>query len=140
MTHNLKRLALFNRPVATYTFMAKSSLLTQVADEFKVVNTACRYVVGIGLRDAGLAVFALQNATSDFRPIVVTAGSECALIEGKDSVFSALSSLLRLYFRPQVFYFQRFRFLNCLCFGGFEYPVRTEQNPRQWLLQFIKVI
>jgi septum formation inhibitor-activating ATPase MinD len=73
-----------------------SSIYSQeIADKFAVVETLYRFAAGIDLRDNELLASAFaEDAVSDFGPAAAKAGFEYPVLEGRDTIVSALSGSL----------------------------------------------
>jgi ketosteroid isomerase-like protein len=71
------------------------SLAHQTADRLAVVEALYRFAAGIDKRDRDLLASSLApDAVSDFRPAAAKAGFEYPVIEGRDTIVSALSTSL----------------------------------------------
>jgi septum formation inhibitor-activating ATPase MinD len=67
----------------------------EIADKFAVIETLYRFAAGIDLRDTELLASAFaENAVSDFGPAAAKAGFEYPVLEGRDTIVSALSGSL----------------------------------------------
>lgn len=67
----------------------------EIADKFAVVETLYRFAAGIDLRDNELLASAFaEDAVSDFGPAAAKAGFEYPVLEGRDTIVSALSGSL----------------------------------------------
>lgn len=77
-------------------FMTTStSSAQQTADKLQVVEALYRFAAGIDLRDKDLLASSLaENAVSDFRPAAAKAGFEYPVIEGRETIVSALLTSL----------------------------------------------
>ncbi len=65
------------------------------ADKLAVVETLYRFAAGIDLRDTELLASAsASDAVSDFRPAAAKAGFEYPVLEGRDTIVSALATSL----------------------------------------------
>jgi len=72
--------------------MASSS---PTAETLAVVDALYRYAAGIDLRDQDLLASSLaEDAISDFRPAAAKAGFEYPVLQGRDTLVSALSASL----------------------------------------------
>ncbi|WP_341521878.1 nuclear transport factor 2 family protein [Pseudomonas sp. G.S.17] len=72
-----------------------STYSQEIADKFAVVETLYRFAAGIDLRDNELLASAFaENAVSDFGPAAAKAGFEYPVLEGRDTIVSALSGSL----------------------------------------------
>lgn len=68
---------------------------TSVADKLAVVEALYRFAAGIDLRDTALLASAFAaDAVSDFRPAAAKAGFEYPVVEGRDTIVTALSTSL----------------------------------------------
>ncbi|MCX2479423.1 nuclear transport factor 2 family protein [Pedobacter sp. MC2016-15] len=69
--------------------------LQETADKFAVIETLNRFAAGLDLRDNDLlnSAFA-ENAISDFRPAGKKAGFEYPVLEGRETIVSALRGSL----------------------------------------------
>jgi hypothetical protein len=77
------------------------SLAHQTADRLAVVEALYRFAAGIDKRDRDLLASSLApDAVSDFRPAAAKAGFEYPVIEGRDTIVSALSTSLVRSTRP----------------------------------------
>lgn len=69
--------------------------LAEISDRLAVVDALYRFAAGIDLRDKDLLASALaDDAVSDFRPAAAKGGFEYPVIEGRDTIVSALSTSL----------------------------------------------
>lgn len=69
--------------------------LQETADKFAVIETLHRFAAGIDLRDPDLLSSAFAaDAISDFRPAGKKAGFEYPVLEGRDTIVSALMGSL----------------------------------------------
>jgi hypothetical protein len=76
--------------------MSKMDRNTETADKFAVVETLYRFAAGIDLRDADLLASAFAiDAVSDFRPAAAKAGFEYPVLEGRNSIVTALVGSLK---------------------------------------------
>jgi len=67
----------------------------EITDKFAVVETLYRFAAGIDLRDNELLASAFaEDAVSDFGPAAAKAGFEYPVLEGRDTIVSALSGSL----------------------------------------------
>ena len=67
----------------------------EIADKLAVIETLYRFAAGIDLRDTELLTSAFaENAVSDFGPAAAKAGFEYPVLEGRDTIVSALSGSL----------------------------------------------
>ncbi|WP_413740460.1 nuclear transport factor 2 family protein [Sodalis sp. RH14] len=67
----------------------------QTADTLAVVEALYRFAAGIDLRDTDLLASALaEDAVSDFRPAAAKAGFEYPVLEGRETIVTALSNAL----------------------------------------------
>ena len=67
----------------------------EIADKFAVIDTLYRFAAGIDLRDTELLASAFaENAVSDFGPAAAKAGFEYPVLEGRETIVSALSGSL----------------------------------------------
>jgi len=65
--------------------------LQEAADKFAVIETLYRFAAGIDLRDQELLASAFAvDAISDFRPAGKKAGFEYPVLEGRETIVSAL--------------------------------------------------
>jgi septum formation inhibitor-activating ATPase MinD len=72
-----------------------STHFQEIADKFAVVETLYRFAAGIDLRDNELLASAFaEDAVSDFGPAAAKAGFEYPVLEGRDTIVSALSGSL----------------------------------------------
>jgi hypothetical protein len=63
----------------------------QILDKLAVVDALYRFAAGLDLHDEALLKSAFaENAISDFRPAAAKAGFEYPMIEGRDTVVTAL--------------------------------------------------
>lgn len=75
--------------------IAANNRNAEAADKLAVVEALYRFAAGIDLRDADLLASAFaQNVVSDFRPAAAKSGFEYPVLEGKDTVVTALGSSL----------------------------------------------
>ncbi|WP_404478126.1 nuclear transport factor 2 family protein [Novosphingobium sp. BL-52-GroH] len=66
-----------------------------VADKLGVVEALYRFAAGIDLRDNNLLASSFAaDAVSDFRPAAAKAGFEYPVVEGRDTIVTALSTSL----------------------------------------------
>lgn len=64
----------------------------QILDKLAVVEALYRFAAGLDLRDEALLKSAFaENAISDFRPAAAKAGFEYPVLEGRDTIATALS-------------------------------------------------
>lgn len=64
----------------------------QILDKLAVVEALYRFAAGLDLRDEALLKSAFaENAVSDFRPAAAKAGFKYPLLEGRDTITTALS-------------------------------------------------
>ena len=69
--------------------------LQEAADKFAVIETLYRFAAGIDLRDQELLASAFAvDAISDFRPAGKKAGFEYPVLEGRETIVSALMGSL----------------------------------------------
>ncbi|EDM38463.1 hypothetical protein PBAL39_02572 [Pedobacter sp. BAL39] len=69
--------------------------LQEAADKFAVIETLYRFAAGIDLRDQELLASAFTvDAISDFRPAGKKAGFEYPVLEGRETIVSALMGSL----------------------------------------------
>lgn len=67
----------------------------EIADKFAVIETVYRFAAGIDLRDNELLASAFaEDAVSDFGPAAAKAGFEYPVLQGRDTIVSALSGSL----------------------------------------------
>lgn len=67
----------------------------EIADKFAVIETLYRFAAGIDLRDNELLASAFaEDAVSDFGPAAAKAGFEYPVLQGRDTIVSALSGSL----------------------------------------------
>lgn len=72
-----------------------TSSAQQTADKLQVVEALYRFAAGIDLRDKDLLASSLaENAVSDFRLAAAKAGFEYPVIEGRETIVSALLTSL----------------------------------------------
>lgn len=69
--------------------------LHTAADKFAVIDTLHRFAAGIDLQDPALLASAFTvNAVSDFGPAAAKAGFEYPVLEGRDTIVTALCGAL----------------------------------------------
>lgn len=69
--------------------------LQTTADKFAVIDTLHRFAAGIDLHDPALLASAFTvNAVSDFGPAAAKAGFEYPVLEGRNTIVTALSGAL----------------------------------------------
>ncbi|MFI2363406.1 nuclear transport factor 2 family protein [Promicromonospora sp. NPDC019610] len=68
---------------------------TATADKLAVVETLYRYAAGLDLRDRALLASAFaEDAVADFRPAMTKAGFDYPVVEGGESITTALAESL----------------------------------------------
>lgn len=71
-------------------------IIQETVDKLAIIEVLNRYAAGLDLRDKNLIASSLaENAISDFRPAGKKAGFEYPVLEGRETVITALTESLK---------------------------------------------